>query len=56
MGRRDRLRAQAIIEGREQPIAPQKLGKPELRKLAYEAGVAALKRLGLAPPQALRRK
>ncbi len=56
MGTRNRLRVQAIIEGREEPIAPQRVGKPEMRKIAREAGIAALKVLGLAPPQAIRRK
>jgi len=56
VGTRNRLRVQAIIEGRGKPIAPQRVGKPELGRLAYVAGVAALKKLGLAPPQAIRRK
>jgi len=56
LGRRNRERIQAIEWGEVEPIAPQRVGKPEMRKLAYEAGVAALKRLGLAPPQAIRRK
>ncbi|KKL17277.1 hypothetical protein LCGC14_2487180 [marine sediment metagenome] len=56
MGTRNRLRVQAIIEGWVKPIAPQRVGKPEMRRLAHVAGVAALKKLGLAPPQAIRRK
>lgn len=56
MGRRNRLRIEAIQAGREKPIGPQRVGKPELRRLAYEADLAALKKLGLASPQAIRRK
>ncbi len=56
MGERNRRRIEAIERGEVKPIAPQRVGKPEMRKIAREAGIAALKVLGLAPPQAIRRK